>query len=175
MWSNNVVLLYIVFLQKFFSSSMWSAANFNWALSCCAWIKGFFRHNSISAHVNTLDCGHWHLSSSSFQFLADLLFGVFSVDSWLSWLSFLSAAGDGLHFPWLFLAGHMQNIGFILSKHVKWHMSYNLVLQMDSDTHQYTEWLSKVLGKVIKGLLNGRVQSSKGYTLCVLNHYITTD
>lgn len=54
---------------------------------------------------------------------------------------------------------------------------------MDSDTHQYTdamnsretEWLSKVLGKVIKGLLNGRVQSSKGYTLCVLNHYITTD
>lgn len=72
---------------------------------------------------------------------------------------------------------HTHNYDVLSFLHV------NLVLQMDSDTHQYTdamnsretEWLSKVLGKVIKGLLNGRVQSSKGYTLCVLNHYITTD
>ena len=39
-----------VFLQKVFSLSIWSAANFSWALRCLVLARVSFLHSSLSAH-----------------------------------------------------------------------------------------------------------------------------
>ena len=41
-----------IFAPEGFTLSMWSAANFSWALRCCIWNKILFISSSLSAHVD---------------------------------------------------------------------------------------------------------------------------
>ena len=75
----------------FFSLSMWSAANYWWALRCHIWSKGFFlARQRLSTHVDAKHTWLWTLTPVFQQ-----LFG------WLLTIltSFLSAASESLCFP----------------------------------------------------------------------------
>ena len=71
LWPNNSIFFFFLsfigpeFSSKAFPLSVWSAANFSWALS---WRRGFFiacLTSSLTVTQKMLDCGDCHLSAAS--------------------------------------------------------------------------------------------------------------